>query len=80
MRREAAPGSGRGEPLRTLRLTRALLPRLVERSAARTVEKGFLREESEESTPGNLFAPTGKWSSTDGGFNTEAKRRAALNA
>ncbi len=47
---------------------------------ARTIEKGFLREEPGEPTPGNLFAPAGKWSSTEGGFNAEAKRRAALKA
>jgi NAD(P)-dependent dehydrogenase (short-subunit alcohol dehydrogenase family) len=69
-----------GNSVRTLRFTHALLPRLVERSVTRTIEKGFLREESEEYTPGNIFAPTGKWSSTDGGFNAEAKRRAALKA
>ena len=69
-----------GNSVRTLRFTHALLPRLVERSVARTIEKGFLREESEEYTPGNIFASTGKWSSTDGGFNAEAKQRAALKA
>ena len=69
-----------GNSVRTLRFTHALLPRLVERSVARTIEKGFLREESEEYTPDNIFAPTGKWSSTDGGFNAEVKRRAALKA
>jgi hypothetical protein len=69
-----------GNSVRTLRFLHALLPGLVESSVARAIEKGFLREESEESTPGNLFAPTGKWSGTDGGFNAEAKRRAALKA
>jgi hypothetical protein len=69
-----------GNSVRTLRFLHALLPGLVESSVARGIEKGFLREESEESTPGNLFAPTGKWSGTDGGFNAEAKRRAALKA
>jgi NAD(P)-dependent dehydrogenase (short-subunit alcohol dehydrogenase family) len=69
-----------GNSVRTLRFLHALLPRLVERSVARAIEKGFLREELEESTPGNLFAPTGKWSGADGGFNAEARRRAALKA
>lgn len=69
-----------GNSIRTLRFTHALLPRLVERSVARTIEKGFLREESEDPNPGNLFAPAREWSSTDGGFNAEAKRRAARKA
>ena len=69
-----------GNSVRALRFTHALLPGLVERSVARTIEKGFLREEPEEPTSGNLFAPTRSWSSTDGGFNAEAKRRAALKA
>src|ERR671913_2578510 len=37
-----------GNSVRMLRFTHALLPRLVERSVARTIEKGFLGEESEE--------------------------------
>jgi NAD(P)-dependent dehydrogenase (short-subunit alcohol dehydrogenase family) len=69
-----------GNSVRALRFTHALLPGLVERSVARTIEKGFLREDPEEPTSGNLFSSTGKWSGTDGGFNAEAKRQAALKA
>src|SRR5918999_4787312 len=57
-----------GNSVRTLELTHALFPKLVERAVARTIEKGFLRDEPEEATPGNLFEPKGEWTDTDGGF------------
>jgi hypothetical protein len=61
-----------------LRLAHALAPRIVERAAARTVERGLLRQEPAEPSPGNLYESSAEWASADGGFNREAKRRAAL--
>ena len=69
-----------GNSVRTLRLTHALFPGLVERAVGRTIEQGFLREEPEEPTPGNLFEPLPEWAATDGGFNEEARHRAVLRA
>src|SRR5829696_6505829 len=66
-----------GNSVRTLRLAHALLPGLVERAVGRTIEKGFLREEPKEPTSGNLFEPSPEWTGTDGGFNAEARHRAA---
>jgi hypothetical protein len=67
-----------GSSVRTLRLAHALAPRIVERAAARTVDRGLLRREPSESSPGNLYESSMEWASADGGFNREAKRRAAL--
>jgi short-subunit dehydrogenase len=64
-----------GNSVRTLRFTHALTPRLVERAVARTIERGFLRPEPTEPSPGNLFAPSSKWTGTNGGYNEEAWRR-----
>ena len=64
-----------GNSVRTLRLTHALVPRIVERAVARTIECGFLRQEPEEPSPGNLHESSSKWTVTDGGFNQEAGRR-----
>src|SRR5215210_789809 len=69
-----------GGSVRTLRLAHALAPRIFERPAARTVERGLLRQEPAESSPGNLYESSAEWASADGGFNREAKRRAALKA
>src|SRR5829696_8154993 len=49
-----------GNSVRTLKLAHALFPKLVERAVARTIEKGFLRDEAEEATSGNLFEPKGE--------------------
>jgi short-subunit dehydrogenase len=67
-----------GNSVRTLRLAHALAPRIVERAAARSVDRGLLRQEPAGSSPGNLYEPSAEWASADGGFNREAKRRAAL--
>ena len=64
-----------GNSVRTLELAHALFPGLVERAVARTIKKGFLRDEPEEATPGNLFEPKGEWTGTDGGFNEEARHQ-----
>src|ERR687894_2851101 len=53
-----------GNSVRTLELAHALAPGLVERAVARTIEKGFLRDEPEEATPGNLFEPRGERTDT----------------
>lgn len=66
-----------GASVRTLRLAHALAPRAVERAVARTIERGFLRREPEEPSPGNLHEPSSRWAGTDGGFNREAGRWAA---
>jgi NAD(P)-dependent dehydrogenase (short-subunit alcohol dehydrogenase family) len=66
-----------GSSVRTLRFAHALVPRLVERAVARTIERGFLRQEPEEPSPGNLFEPSSAWIGTDGGYNEEARRWAA---
>jgi NAD(P)-dependent dehydrogenase (short-subunit alcohol dehydrogenase family) len=66
-----------GGSVRALRLAHAIAPRMVERSVARTVERGFLRQEPEEPSSGNLYEPSTQWAGTDGGFNREAGRRAA---
>ena len=67
-----------GNSVRTLRLAHALAPRIVERAAARTVDRGLLRQEPAESSPGNLYESSAEWASADGGFSQGAKRRAAL--
>ena len=64
-----------GNSVRTLELAHALFPKLVERAVARTIEKGFLRDEAEEATSGNLFEPKGEWTGMDGGFNEEARHQ-----
>jgi NAD(P)-dependent dehydrogenase (short-subunit alcohol dehydrogenase family) len=69
-----------GNSVRALRLTHALAPRIVERAVARTIERSFLRQEPEEPSPGNLYGPSYEWTGTDGGFNQEAGRRAALKS
>ncbi len=69
-----------GNSVRTLRLTHALAPRVVERAVARTIERGFLRQEPEKRSSGNLFEPSTEWVAADGGFSQEAGRRAALKA
>ena len=67
-----------GNAVRTLRLAHAVVPGIVERIAARTVERGLLRQEPAESSAGNLYESSAGWASADGGFNRGAKRRAAL--
>src|SRR3712207_598777 len=67
-----------GNSVRTLKSAHALAPRIVERAVARTIERGFLHQEPEEPSPGNLHEPSSRWTGTDGGFNQEAGRRAAL--
>src|SRR5918997_116037 len=69
-----------GNSVRTLRLGHALAPGIVESAAARTVERGLLRKQPAESSSGNLNESSAEWASADGGFNREAKRRAALRA
>lgn len=69
-RREIVVGSS----VRALETLHALSPALYERTIVRIIEKGFLRDEPEETSPGNLFEPDPHWTSTDGGFNEEAKR------
>jgi NAD(P)-dependent dehydrogenase (short-subunit alcohol dehydrogenase family) len=69
-----------GNSVRTLRLAHALAPRIVERTVARTIERGFLHQEPEEPSPGNLHEPSSEWVAADGGFNRGAGRRAALKA
>ena len=69
-----------GLSVRTLRLAHALAPRVVERAVARTIERGFLRQEPEEPSPGNLHETSPRWAGTDGGYNREAGRRAAIGA
>ncbi len=69
-----------GNSVRTLRLAHALAPRTVERAAARTVERGLLRQKPAGSSSGNLYESSAEWASTDGGFNREARRRVALKA
>ena len=64
-----------GNSVRTLELAHALFPKLVERAVARTIEKGFLRDEPEEATSGSLFEPKGEWTGMDGGFNEEARHQ-----
>ena len=67
-----------GNSVRMLRLAHALAPRIVERAVTRTIERGFLHQEPEEPSPGNLHEPSSQWAGTDGGFNQEAGRRTAL--
>ena len=69
-----------GGSVRTLRFAHALAPRLVERAVARTIERGFLRREPEEPSPGNLFVPSTEWAGEDGGYNRETGRRIATKA
>jgi len=66
--------------VRTLRFTHILTPRIVERAVARIIERGFLRQEPEEPSPGNLYEPSSEWVTADGGYNREASRWAALTA
>ena len=72
-RREVVVGSS----VRALEALHALSPALYERAITRGVEGGFFRDGHEETGPGNLFEPDPRWTSTDGGFNEEAKRTAA---
>jgi cytochrome oxidase assembly protein ShyY1 len=44
------------------------------------IERGFLHQEPEEPSPGNLYEPSSEVVAVDGGFNQEAARRAALKA
>jgi NAD(P)-dependent dehydrogenase (short-subunit alcohol dehydrogenase family) len=67
-----------GNSVRMLRLTHALAPRMVERAVARTIERGFLRQEPEEPSSGNLHESSSEWVAADGGFNQDARRRAVL--
>ena len=67
-----------GNSVRMLRLTHALAPRIVERAVARTIERGFLRQEPEEPSSGNLHEPSSEWVAADGGVNQDARRRAVL--
>jgi short-subunit dehydrogenase len=69
-----------GNSVRALRLTHALAPRIVEHAVAQTIERGFLRQEPEEPSPGNLYEPSPEWVAADGGFNREAGRLVALKA
>jgi len=69
-----------GGSVRGLRLAHAVAPLAVERAVARTIERGFLREEPEDPSPGNLHEPASRWSGTDGGYNREARGRAAHTA
>ncbi|QIN79845.1 SDR family oxidoreductase [Rubrobacter marinus] len=71
-RREVVVGSS----VRALEALHALSPALYERAITRGVEGGFFREGPGETGPGNLFEPDPLWTSTDGGFNEEAKRAA----
>jgi hypothetical protein len=66
-----------GVSVRGLRLAHALAPRMVERAAKWTVERGLLRREPAESAPGNLHESSAEWASADGGFNRGAGHRAA---
>ena len=66
-----------GNSVRTLELAHALFPGLVERAVARTIEKGFLTEEPQEPTPGNLFEPKAEWTGTRGGVNEKVVRQSA---
>ena len=72
-RREVVVGSS----VRALEVLYALSPALCERVINRTVKKGFFRDETGRSGTGNLFEPYPRWTSTDGGFNEETKRRLA---
>ena len=67
-----------GNSVRMLRLTHVLAPRIVERAVARTIERGFLRQEPEEPSSGNLHEPSSEWVAADGGFNQDARRRAVF--
>jgi hypothetical protein len=69
-----------GNSVRTLELVHALAPMLAEKAVARSVKKGFLRDEPQEPAPGNLFEPSPGWSCTNGGFNAEGKGQAFLRA
>lgn len=69
-RREVVVGSS----VRALETLHAVSPALYERVINRTVRKGFLRNEPGVPGSGNLFEPDSHWTSTDGGFNEEAKR------
>src|SRR5918998_3212779 len=63
-----------GNSVRMLRLTHALFPGLVERAVGRTIEQGFLRQEPEEPSSGNLHEPSSEWVAADGRFNQDARR------
>jgi NAD(P)-dependent dehydrogenase (short-subunit alcohol dehydrogenase family) len=68
VRREAAPRSGRGQ-------LRQNVEAHAHSSTARSTTRGgvgdragvFLRQEREEPSPGNLFAPSSEWTGTNGG-------------
>ena len=72
-RRESIVGSS----VRALTALHALSPALYERAMTRGVEGGFFRDEPGQSGSGGLFEPDPAWTSTDGGFNEEAKQTAA---
>src|SRR5918998_2223343 len=67
-----------GNSVRALKIAHAFAPKIVERAAARTVERGLLRQAPAESSSGNLYESSAEWASADGGFNREAKVGAAL--
>jgi NAD(P)-dependent dehydrogenase (short-subunit alcohol dehydrogenase family) len=64
-----------GNSVRTLRITHALAPRIVERAVARMIERAFLRQEPEEPSSGSVFEPSFEWTGTNGGYNEEVRRR-----
>ena len=72
-RREVVVGSS----VRALEALHALSPALYERAITRGIEQTFVHDEPGQTGPGNLFEPDPLWTSTDGGFNEEAKRTAA---
>src|SRR5918997_5402881 len=47
-------------------------------TATKFAQRGLLRKEPAESSSGNLNESSAEWASADGGFNRDAKRRAAL--
>src|ERR687894_3280382 len=67
-----------GNSVRALKIAHAFAPKIVERAAARTVERGLLRQAPAECSSGNLYESSAEWASADGGFNRGARRRAAL--
>src|SRR5918998_1185040 len=69
-----------GNSARALRIAHAFTPKIVERAAARTVERGLLRQAPAECSSGNLYESSAEWASADGGYNRGARRRAALKA
>ena len=69
-----------GNSVRALRIAHAFAPKIVERAAARTVERGLLRQAPAKPSSGNLHESSAEWASADGGYNRGARRRAALKA